>query len=173
MKGLFTLSILASVVFASLSPSENLEIRNKLSLYALAVDNKQFGLLDNIFTQDIFADYVGQTYSGLPAFKAFLNISTANKTTQHAISSTILDDGAIAGLGNSQSPNSTAYVVATFLGQGNLTGTSLALYGKYLDSWVRDQGAWKIKRRVFTLFVSITREPHPSLSCSFALINQF
>ena len=144
------------MVLASFSPSEDLEIRNKLSLYALAVDNKQYDLFDQIFTQDVFVDYVGQTYSGLPAFKEFLIVYAANKTTQHAISSTVLDDND----GDSQSLKSTAYLVATFLGQGNLTGTSLALYGKYLDSWGREQGTWRIKQRVLALFVGIRFSVH-------------
>ncbi|KAL8940273.1 MAG: hypothetical protein Q9211_002357 [Gyalolechia sp. 1 TL-2023] len=33
------------------------QIRNKLSLYSLAVDNKQFDLLDQIFIKDIDANY--------------------------------------------------------------------------------------------------------------------
>ena len=134
----------------ALNSSGELQIRNKLSLYALAVDNKDFNLFDQIFSQDVFADYVGQTYSDLPSLTAFLSNSVANKVTQHAISSTVVDDLG----GNGTKPNSTAYLVATFLGQGNLTGTSLALYGKYLDSWVQENGVWKINRRVLELLVS-------------------
>jgi len=43
-------------------------------------------------------------------------------------------------------------VVATFLGRENLTGQSLALYGKYLDEWVEEQGEWKSRRRVLDFF---------------------
>ena len=148
----------AGVIFASMAssytqvsnPSDELDIRNKLSLYAFAVDNKDFSNFDQLFTKDVSVDYVGQTYTDLAAFTTFLDTSVAGKVTQHAISSTVVDTSSGA-----TTPNSTSYVVATFLGQGNQTGTSLALYGKYLDSWVKDEGAWRIKRRVLTLFVSV------------------
>lgn len=52
------------------------EIRNKLLLYAIRLETKQFGLLDEIFTADVVANYglpvtVG-TYYGLIAVGNFL-----------------------------------------------------------------------------------------------------
>lgn len=54
----------------------DLEIWNKLSLYAIRLDTKQFGLLDEVFTADVVANYglpgtVG-TYYGLTAVENFL-----------------------------------------------------------------------------------------------------
>ena len=128
-----------------------LQIRNKLSLYAIAVDTKDFGLLTNFFTEKAVANYSApppnDVYHGLPAIQEFLRVSVKDFVSQHAISSTVID------MTNEATPNSTTYVVASFLGQGNLTGQSLAIYGKYTDQWVYDSGSWKTKNRNFTLFV--------------------
>ena len=129
-----------------------LQIRNKLSLYAIAVDTKDFGLLTDFFTETAIANYSApppnDIYRGLPAIQEFLKVSVKDFVSQHAISSTLVD------MTNEASPNSTAYVVASFLGQGNLTGQSLAFYGKYIDQWIYDSGSWKTRNRNFTLFVS-------------------
>lgn len=156
MKHLLHFSTLLLITFTyAFSPnidhSTDLQIRNKLSLYALAVDGKQFDLLNQIFTPDVSTDYVGVISIGLLAFSSFLANSVVNKTTQHAISSTVVEPTRGNG---TKSFNSTAYVVATFLGRANLTGQSLALYGKYLDEWVEEQGEWKSRRRVLDFFVS-------------------
>ena len=129
-----------------------LQIRNKLSLYAIAVDTKDFGLLADVFTKSAVANYSApppnDIFRGLPAIQEFLKVSVRDFVSQHAISSTLID------MKNRLSPNSTAYVVASFLGQGNLTGQSLAIYGKYMDQWVHELGSWKTNNRKFTLFVS-------------------
>ncbi len=129
-----------------------LQIRSKLSLYAIAVDTKDFGLLAEVFTQNAIADYSApppnNIYRGLPAIQEFLKFSVNTSVTQHTISSTVVD------FTNIFSPNSTAYVVANCLGQGNLTGQTLFIYGKYMDQWAYESGSWKTKNRHFTLFVS-------------------
>ena len=145
-----------SIVSASLAytkppkPLDELEIRTKFSLYATATDTKQFNQYDDIFTQDVFADYGGQTYNGLSAFKAFETAAIGNNVTQHAVTNTVVD------FVDSKAPNSTAYVVMTYLGQGDLSGQVCQFYGKYEDQWVQVRGAWRIKRRVLSLFVSVS-----------------
>ena len=141
----------------SLHASEELKIRTQLSRFAILVDDDNFAPLDDIFTQDVFADYAGQQNHGLPAFTAFLKRDLGGRITQHAVSTTVIED-----LGASL--NSTAYVTAGFLGQGNKTGSVVTLYGKYLDTWVREGGReWKINRRNFVQFVSF--ETFFLLSC--------
>ena len=135
-----------------LDTAVELQIRSTLSRYAIAVDTKNFGLLAEVFTQNAIADYSApppnNIYHGLPAIQEFLKASVNTAVTQHTISSTVVD------FSNSLSPNSTAYVVANCLGQGNLTGQTLFIYGKYMDQWAYDSGSWKSKNRHFTLFVS-------------------
>ena len=51
-------------------------------------------------------------------------------------------------------PNSTVYLVANYLGQGNNSGTLVGFYGKYTDLWTKERGEWKSKARTLTFFVS-------------------
>ena len=141
-----------SICFESCSDTAvDSQIRNTLSLYAIAVDTRDFGLLAEVFTKDAIADYSApppnNIYRGLPAIQEFLKASLHNAVSQHTISTTVID------FSDRFSPNSTAYVVANFLGQGNLTGQILSIYGKYIDQWAYESGSWKTKNRLFTLFV--------------------
>lgn len=125
-------------------PEIDLEIRNKLSLYAVHLDKKQFDLLDEIFTSDVVANYglpgTAGIYHGLTAVKDFLRSNLPpNSITQHAITTILID------FSDESTPVSTAYVTANYFGQGNLTGQAVAVYGVYLDQWTDDGGQWKSK----------------------------
>lgn len=143
-------SLLLSVTWG-LDPTEELEVRTTLSRFAIFVDDDDFDQLDQIFTQDVFADYAGAKNDGLPAFAAFLKRGLGGLVSQHAVSCIVIED-----LGDSL--NSTAYVTAAFLGPGKNTttsvGTAVTLYGKYLDTWARVRDVWRIKQRIFKQFVS-------------------
>ena len=125
-----------------------LEIRQKISLYALAIDQKNFGLLSDVFTPNAVANYPNSVVRGLPAIQTFLKAQLADIVTQHTISSTVVD------FVNKRSPNSTSYLVAYYFGQGNLTGQTLSFYGRYLDQWEYRGGGWKTKSRELIFFVS-------------------
>ena len=135
----------------SSAPAE-LEIRNKISLYGIATDNRDLAQYAEIFMLDVVADYEGTISNGLPAFQAFELASIGNNVTQHAISTTVVEQSQAAkGKGAIES---TAYVVVTYLGQGSLTGQVAQFYGKYLDQWMEGKDGWKIKKRTLRLFVS-------------------
>lgn len=125
-----------------------LEIRQKISLYALAIDQKNFGILSDVFTPNSVANYPNGLVQGLPAIQTFLKAQLADIVTQHTISSTVVD------FVNKRSPNSTSYLVAYYFGQGNLTGQTLNFYGRYLDQWEYRGGGWKTKSRELIVFVS-------------------
>ena len=150
--GLLSFTKTSSCYEYCLDTAVELQIRNTLSFYAITVDTKDFGLLSEVFTKDAIADYSApppnNIYRGLPAIQEFLRASVNTAVTQHTISSTVVN------FTNSFSPNSTAYVVANCLGQGDLLGQTLFIYGKYMDHWGLESGFWKIKNRHFTLFVS-------------------
>lgn len=136
----------------ALHATEELKVRTTLSRFALFIDNDDFDHLDQIFTQDVYADYgEGAISDGLPAFAAFLKFGLGGLVSQHAISSTVIED-------HGDSLNSTAYVTAAFLGPGKNTtksvGTSVTLYGKYIDSWTRVGDDWRIYNRTVGFFVS-------------------
>ena len=125
-----------------------LEIRQKIPLYSLAIDQKNFGLLSDVFTPNAVAKYPpNSVVQGLPNIQAFLKSQLANFVTQHTISSTVVD------FVDKRSPNSTAYLVAYYFGQGNLTGQTLSFYGRYLDQWEYREGGWKIRSRELIFFV--------------------
>ncbi|KAL8924538.1 MAG: hypothetical protein Q9208_004013 [Pyrenodesmia sp. 3 TL-2023] len=127
-----------AIMYTQLSNAQDeLQIRNKLALYAYAVDDKQFDLLDQIFTADtnaVYSDAPADQFRGVEALKSYLSNAVAGQVTQHAVSSILVEEVAAGGrhpavpLTNSSqhSVNSTAYFVATFFGQGNLSGDILA-----------------------------------------------
>ena len=126
-----------------------LEIRQKISLYALAIDQKNFGLLSDVFTPNAVANYPpNNIITGLPAIQAFLKSQLADIVTQHTISSTVVD------FVDKRFPNSTSYLVAYYFGQGNLTGQTLSFYGRYLDRWEFKDGGWRSRSRELVFFVS-------------------
>lgn len=129
-----------------------LQIRNKISLYAVSLDLKNYEALTRVFTKDTVADYrVPESpgpLHGVSAVQDYVRTALTGQTTQHTISTTLVE------FTNPQAPNSTAYLVANYLGQGNLTGQAAYVYGKYEDQWTLDAGSWKIKNRVFVLIVS-------------------
>lgn len=137
----------------ALDATEELKVRSTLSRFTFLIDDDDFDHLDQIFTHDVFADYgPGATSDGLPAFAAFLKLGLKGLVSQHALSSTVIED-------HGHSLNSTAYVTATFLGQGKLNSTTpvgsiLTLYGKYVDTWTRVGDAWRINERTVKYFVS-------------------
>ncbi|KAL8784764.1 MAG: hypothetical protein Q9195_008900 [Heterodermia aff. obscurata] len=124
-----------------------LEIRQKISLYALAIDQKNFALLSDVFTPTAVANYPPNSLvRGLPAIQAFLKTQLGDIVTQHTLSSTVVD------FVNPRAPNSTAYLVAYYFGQGNLTGQTLSFYGRYRDQWEYRGGGWKTKARELVFF---------------------
>ena len=74
------------------SPADELQIRNKLSLYAIAIDNKDFGLLSQVFTQDVHINFPspgGENLNGLPAVQEYLKAQLDGFVTQHTLSTTV------------------------------------------------------------------------------------
>lgn len=138
-----------------------LEIRNKISLYTLALDGKDYRLLEEVFTTDTVVDYSTTRLTGLPAVQAYVNEQLRGLVTQHTISSTVVDFGRP---GQQHAPNSTAYLVANYFGQGNLTGQTLLFYGRYTDQWVIEAGSWKSKNRTLRFF-------RPGVSGNLAILD--
>lgn len=132
-------------------PVAELQIRNNLSLYALAIDTKNFGLLADAFTQDVTA-YLplpppNDVLHGLDSFQQALQNALGTIITQHTLSTTVVD------FTSSNNANSTIYLVANYLGVGNNTGTTLQFYGKYLDQWRPANDTWKSFNRTLVFLV--------------------
>ena len=132
------------------NPPIELEIRNKLSLYSIAVDTKSWGLLSDIFTQNVVADY-GPPFgpvTGIPGLTELLIKNTKGTITHHSMTSTVVD------FSNRRSPNTTTYLQATNIGQGVYNQTTLTFYGSYVDEWVKVGKEWLSRSRKLTILVS-------------------
>ena len=131
---------------------DELEIRNKLALYAVAIDSQDWDTLDEIFTPNIVANYHipdHEVLHGLPAVKSFVVKQLTGTVVQHTVD-TIVVEPRPSPTGDIKS---TSYVVANTLGQGKL-GEAAFVFGKFFDTWTKSNGKWKVKNRVFELFVS-------------------
>ena len=131
----------------------DVQIRDKVSLYSIALDTKNLALLSEVYTVDVVANYSlpppNALVSGLAENQKVLKAQIDDYVTQETISTIIVD------FVDESSPNSTAYLVANYFGTGNLTGQLLNVFGKYEDKWAFEEGSWKIKNRTLSLFVSL------------------
>lgn len=65
-----------------------ISLQQTLALYPLAIDSKKFAALDQVFAEDVIANYsppIG-VLTGLPAVESVLQASLAPVLTQHALS---------------------------------------------------------------------------------------
>ena len=92
-----------------------------VSQYALSIDSKNYPPLSNIFTNDLVAQYPyppppNNIIQGATGLQRVLESQLHGVVMQHSISTTVVD------FSGTDTPNSTAYLIATYLGQGNLIG---------------------------------------------------
>ena len=143
---------LASACAQVSSSSDELQIRNKLSLYPIALDTQNFALLDQVFTANTVVDYQipgTSVLHGLPDVKAYLVKALTGFVTEHTLSTIVVEE-----INRKGDVNSSAYLVAYYYGQNSLKGQYGFVPGKYFDSWVKEKGDWKIKVRTLQVFVS-------------------
>ena len=102
------------------------KIRNKLALYAIATDGKNFSALSNVFTQDVVLNFL-PTYGvvrGLDNFVAVLMKTLAEVDTQISLGTELIkvfeDNPCIA--------SSFSYFTVTYLGKGKFEGKVWKLF---------------------------------------------
>ncbi|UGQ14955.1 nuclear transport factor 2 family protein [Yinghuangia sp. ASG 101] len=124
--------------------SDRLEIQDLLVRYSHAVDTRQWDLLDDVFTADAHIDYsaVGGSAGDLTATKKFLaDVMPMFTAFQHLVAnSSVTVDGDTA----------TARTMChnPMLLPGDDGRQSLMMCGLwYLDTFVRVDGAWRIRSR--------------------------
>ncbi|MDF2826920.1 MAG: nuclear transport factor 2 family protein [Mycobacterium sp.] len=117
-------------------------IHRALSYFARAADSRAYGLMRNVFADDVVFDYgSGREERGLAAL---LNLVTLHLDrcgpTQHLIGSTIIDvDGERAV--------SKAYVQARHQRRDDPHGSVFDTNGEYTDQWTRRSDGWRIVDR--------------------------
>ncbi|MQY20293.1 nuclear transport factor 2 family protein [Nocardia macrotermitis] len=124
--------------------SDRMEIQDLMVRYSHAVDTRQWGLLDEVFTADAYIDYsaMGGSAGDLGATKEFLAAMLPNFLAfQHLISNSSISVDGDTATGRTLCHN--PMIVADAEGK-----QSLMLCGLwYLDTFVRVDGQWRIQRR--------------------------
>lgn len=126
---------------------DHIAIQNTLARYCIALDDKDFAALSDVFVADCDTHYPfpGGDLKGITAVQNAIQARLKPVTTQHALTTqtiTISEDGITA--------SAVAYFTAVHFGTGAKEGQSLTAYGKYLDKLVRSEtqsGQWRIKQR--------------------------
>ncbi|KAL9026912.1 MAG: hypothetical protein Q9196_004495 [Gyalolechia fulgens] len=122
-------------------------IQQTLALFPVAVDLKQFHLLDAVFSPDATANFSGRSVTvGASAIKLYLSKLASGVISQHNLGTLYV---------NMTGPHSAAaynWLHGTFFGTGNATGQSFSNFGYYKDDLVRRHGRWYIQNRVLVNF---------------------
>jgi len=133
-----------------------LNIRNTLALYSVALDTKNYHLLEKVFAADVECDYSAvtphyPTITGLATFLDRIDKVLKDKKTQHALSTQTLDfedDGKICVA-------MTYFTANTFSEREDGKLEHVSVFGWYDDRLLRGRdGEWRIKKRKVNTFVS-------------------
>ncbi len=125
--------------------SDHLEIQQVLQLYASALDKKQWVALDNVFTEDAVADFIGLgSFAGRQNIADFVKaVLVQCSVTQHLL-------GNINIVVNGDEAHTTCYLSALHVGLGDYATQTLTVWGEYSDKLVRTANGWRIDHRTLT-----------------------
>lgn len=120
------------------------EIVNLINFYPIAVDSQQWHLFDQIFTEDVEADFgAPAVWQGLASLKqAFAAIHEPFASTQHA---TRGHHVAFTGEGRA---TCLSYVHGRFIREVPEGDNMFESIGWYDDALVRTADGWRISRRI-------------------------
>ena len=125
-------------------------IQQTLGLFPIAIDLKQFDLLDAVFAPNAVANFTGHSVSvGLPAIKTYLSNGLAGLASQHNLGTLYINQT------GSDTATSYNWLQGSFFGTGAAINQSFSDFGYYQDDMVKSNGRWLVKNRVFRTFVSI------------------
>ena len=129
-------------------------IRNKIALYSILIDTKDFAALDQVYTQGVSPNTNG-------------NLTTEEDFLREALTGTITlhySDTQYVKLGPTRdTAKAISYVQAVYLAPDvNTTGQTLTYYERFLDDFVYLNGDWLIQNRTLEILVS--------RSCSFSAL---
>ncbi|KAK6439278.1 hypothetical protein LTR95_004514 [Oleoguttula sp. CCFEE 5521] len=108
-------------------------IRNTLSRYCIALDAKDFSLLDRVFTPDVVAKYpFGPALEGVEAIQAKISDRLKHITSQHALTTQTIEIAA-----DGKTAETTTYFTGIHFGQGKWKGQQVTAWGRYVDHFIR------------------------------------
>jgi hypothetical protein len=117
------------------NPLDILSIQHSLSSYAVFIDFKNLEALNTVFAPNAVANLPvpGEPLAvGLNQIIQQLNHSIFNQTSQHAISSQVVN------VINDTYATSIDYFTATFFGKDELLNQTCVIYGRSDDEWGRN-----------------------------------
>lgn len=126
--------------------SDRLEILELIARYSVALDQRDYDALDELFTDDAVLDYraTGAIKGSLAEMKAFVEDAfTMFESTQHLTTGTVLtftDDG------NTAHGRSACHNPMVFADDNKPKMMQVGLW--YVDTFVRTANGWRFKERV-------------------------
>ena len=133
------------------NPSANdlTRIQQTLGLFAVAIDLKEFDLLDAVFTPNAVANFTGHSVSiGVPAIKTYLSNGLAGLVSHHNLGTLYINKT------GSDTATSYNWVQGSFFSARAASNQSFSDFGYYKDDMVESNGRWLVQNRVFGTFVS-------------------
>ncbi len=129
------------------------QIEIQLSLYCLAMDNKDDELCRSLFTKDARADFAPLFSGHISDFIDFsMNIQRSKVSTRHQVSEVLISfygDRAVS-IADSRS---------TLIAKEDEDWHVWDAYGKYQDDWINVNGRWLISRRTYRRDFAIVTQP--------------
>ena len=125
-------------------------ITQKLALYDIALDTKNFTALSGTFTDDVNPKVATVPINGLAAYEAFLQADLQGIKTKHTTDTVFVYDI------TPYSAQSISYADAIYFGTGDALGQAFTFYERFNDVWSKSKvdGSWKISERSLNFFVS-------------------
>ena len=124
-------------------PSDYEQIRAVLTLYAKALDRRDYAALKRVFTPDATGNYhEAGTYQGIDAITGLMERALSQcARTQHLLGSMDIE---IRG----DEATASTYLQAIHVGKNpGYEGKLLTIWGEYRDQLVRTPEGWRIKYR--------------------------
>ncbi|ETN91445.1 putative lumazine-binding protein [Gammaproteobacteria bacterium MOLA455] len=122
--------------------SDHLEIQSVLNLYASAIDKRQWSQLEQVFTPDAVANFIGiGQFDGRQAITDLISsVLCQCAATQHLLGNYEIQV-------NGDEAHTTCYLSAMHAGLGDYEGKTLTVWGEYTDKLVRTPEGWRITHR--------------------------
>ncbi|RYP86972.1 hypothetical protein DL769_000615 [Monosporascus sp. CRB-8-3] len=117
------------------NPIDYFAIKNTLSLYCIALDSKDFGLLEQVFTEDVDAKYPFATLKRLRNLADAIQKRLAPITSQHALTTQTVSIAA-----DGKTAEAVTYFTGIHFGQGSWKGQEVTVWGKYVDTLILLEG---------------------------------